>query len=516
MDAGAHQPMPLLAMFRRPVSLRLKLTVWMIGLFSIIAVVMLGVFWIYERADIQRRLQEQVTNFAGDIAHDLAPLLPELTAEEVARVRQARLNLFPLQPFQVEVVSADGTLVAGEAGLRASAAELGLEGRTGPPEVFVLPLARASMAPPEARHTWAAASRIRAADGRMYDVVVLTTDAVFRRRVSMLTQVAIGSALIGIFAAGATAWFIAGVAVAPFDRLRTLAQRLEPGAEHEEPARVSQAADVAGLSEELEHARERIRERFVAQERFLSHVSHEIKTPIAIVLVEAQTLNTRTASEEIRRFVASTQDELTRLGRMLESLLALTRIRNGERAPRQLACGINDVVMESIENCRNMASQHHVSVVPRLLADDDCIDATVSGDPELLRTMLDNLVRNAIRFSPEHGRVDVRIDCSADSITVGVCDQGPGVPPDVLPTIFDRYVSPRDAGRSARGHGLGLAIAQGIAELHGGRITATNGEAGGCVFSVTLPRAPANEPPTAAGAERNGVSTPLASAVAPS
>ncbi len=476
----------------RHLPLRLRLTLWMITVFSVVAVAMLGIFWLYERHEIRSRWESLIADFTTEMARDLSPLLPGLTDEQLRTLRDRRVALFPHQPLCVKVFDDSGALVAQQPRSPLTWEQLGLASfpSVSQPALGEQPLSILPVAPDEAEVAKTATLGIRAADGRQFVLVVITSDAAFQRRFFFLNEVAAASGLLGIVAAAISSWFIAGIAVAPYARLREMAQRLEPGGATQGDRRqhVSSAADAAGLSEELEHARQRIRERFAAQERFLSHVSHEIKTPIAVVLVEAQTLNTRDASQDVRNFVASTRDELTRLGRLLESLLALTRIRNGQRAPRLLTCGINDVAMDSLQACATMASQYRVALSPHLLGDEDGVDASVSGDPELLRSMLDNLLRSAIRYSPEHERVELRLSATPLTITISVLDHGSVVPPDALPTLFDRFAPNPHQARSGRGQGLGLAIAQGIAELHGGHIAASNRQDRGCNFTITLPR----------------------------
>lgn len=474
---------------------------------------MLAVFWLYERASLEERIDASFTRWATDIATDVSPLLPNITSEELARVGQRRMGASPFQPLMIKIYDQQGRHVASNTGAPVAWQSLGLPHpeRLRMPDLHTLPIDRLEDRIPEyASSTKAAVVSVQADGGQRYSVVVMTADSLLRRRVRELTQVALSSAVIGVLAATASSWFIAGIAVAPFDRLRALAQRLDPASAKLVPTEASKRADLVGLVEELESARRRIRERYAAQERFLSNVSHEIKTPIAIMLVEAQTLDAREASADVRRFVTSVQDELHRLGHLLESLLTLTRIQGGKGLPRALACGVNDVVMDSIGNCARMAAQYRVQLVPYLLGEEDSVDATVSGDPDLLRTMIENLLRSAIRFSPEQSTVEVRLACQPDSIVIKALDRGPNVPPESLSTIFDRFAQASGGSRQGRGQGLGLSIAQGIAELHRGHIVATNREAGGCSFAITLPRLIPTESPEAVAQPgpgyRNGAS----------
>jgi two-component system OmpR family sensor kinase len=250
----------------------------------------------------------------------------------------------------------------------------------------------------------------------------------------------------------------------------------------------STASELKDLQVELDRMRQRLEAGYEAQERFVANVSHEIKTPIATVLTEAQTLpRNLPLPSDVKQFIESTQDEMRRLGKLVESFLLLTRVRHGK--PLQSTTRtviVNDLVMESVLHCRKMAEQHEVKLTPELCEEQDR-DLTVRGDPELLRTMVDNLIRNAIRFSPHGQTVDVTVKCEPEQISICVGDRGPGIAPELLDKIFDRFSQAKSEEKLGRGSGLGLEIAQGIAELHGGRITITNRKNGGCEFCATLP-----------------------------
>jgi cell cycle sensor histidine kinase DivJ len=166
----------------------------------------------------------------------------------------------------------------------------------------------------------------------------------------------------------------------------------------------------------------------------------------------------------------------------------LTRVRDAGLPTMKLRCDVNDLLVESARHCDAFASEHGIHLVPNLIDDEDAITIVV-GDPDLLRTMIDNLVYNAIRFSPKGGAVTINATIDGASTVIRVIDDGPGLPPDLVDRIFDRFVQGPEEQRRGRGCGLGLEIAQGIAELHAGRIEVENGRDRGCSFRITLPLA---------------------------
>ncbi len=299
---------------------------------------------------------------------------------------------------------------------------------------------------------------------------------------------------LAALAVAVTTWFVAGIAVGPIRALRLAAERIRPESV-DRPIDVTDddaPQEIRRLESALNDALARVDAGYRAQERFLLNVSHELKTPISVVLTDVQVRLARpgVASDE-RRILEQTAEEMRRLGDLVESFLLLARVRHGDAPRRRSAVGLDELAAETADGCTPMADQAGIELAIEL--DEAAADgATVTGDLELLRTMLENLVRNAVRFSPAGGTV--RISAAVDGATarLAVADDGPGIPESLLPSLFDRFSQAEDERRTARGSGLGLSIAAGVAELHGGSISAEN-RAQGCRLTVRLPLA-ADEP----------------------
>jgi len=325
-------------------------------------------------------------------------------------------------------------------------------------------------------------------DGRRVALLVVTNDAFVQRQIALINRVLVGGALIGLVGSLVSGWCIAGIAVEPIRRLAGLADQFALENIDREFVVEDQDAEVAALTSELNAARVRIREAFAAQERFLSNVSHELKTPIAVLLTEAQTLNREGVSRELDEFVTNIEEQMRKLGRLVESFLTLTRVRDGGAAARSQSYLANELVLDSVGDCAAMAAAYGVSISPRLAEGESALDAGILGDPDLLRTMLNNVIRNALRFSPRGAVVSVDASVEDDAaFVIAVTDRGPGIPEDLLDHVFDRFAQGTTEARRERGHGLGLAIAKGVAELHGGDISAANESTGGARFAIRLP-----------------------------
>jgi signal transduction histidine kinase len=209
------------------------------------------------------------------------------------------------------------------------------------------------------------------------------------------------------------------------------------------------------------------------------------------VLAEAQVLEqqARTA-QEYDQFVASVQDQLRQLVRLVDSLLTLALADAGFSLAAARSVSMNEVVMEAVERCEPVARHREVRLVPILAPPaEDGIEAYVSGDSALLRAAIDNLIRNAVRYSPAEEAVEVEVGVAEQEVRVAIRDNGPGIPSDELDRVFDRFFHMPRGDEVGQGAGLGLAIARGVATLHHGSISASNRASGGCEFTLRLPLA---------------------------
>ncbi len=258
--------------------------------------------------------------------------------------------------------------------------------------------------------------------------------------------------------------------------------------------------EVSEMARVLNQMLDRLERAFRAQERFVADVSHEIKTPFAILLTEAQLLSQRPRdAAEYQRYVDTVREEVQRLTRTVHSLLMLTRAESGLPLEQKVSVSVSQVVTDAVQHCAAQAAQYGVSLLPMLAEADD--DPIVNGDAGLLETAVINLVRNAIRFSPSgetvgiEVRLPVELNGSQSGVNSGksvvqivVRDNGSGIAPEHLPGIFDRFFQVPGAEGTRAGTGLGLAIARAVVELHGGSIAVTNQPAGGCELVIELPR----------------------------
>ncbi len=219
---------------------------------------------------------------------------------------------------------------------------------------------------------------------------------------------------------------------------------------------------------------------------FVSNVSHELKTPLTAIQNYVDTLldGAIDDQEHAGKFVAGIQEQCERLEDMIQELLRLSRIESGQEVFTPSEVSLGAVIAESIEAQRPAASSKSVT----LEASSTCGETLLWTDHRALRTILDNLINNAVKYTPSGGQVVVAWQADEHEARIDVVDNGVGIPRDQLPRVFERfYRVDRSRDRAVGGTGLGLAIVKHLVEEIGGRVAAQSTLDRGSTFSVWLP-----------------------------
>lgn len=234
------------------------------------------------------------------------------------------------------------------------------------------------------------------------------------------------------------------------------------------------------MAASLEDARERER-------RFLLSVGHDLRTPLTTITGYAEALeDTPDDPEEVSRIAGVLTVESTRLRRLIEDVMLLARLEASEFTLRPEPVDVAAHVQGLLEPFADRARQVGV----RLEAELEPV-GTRRVDPDRLGQILANLVENALRYTPERGTVTVEVRAAGDDLRLSVSDTGPGIEPEDLPHIFDRfYVARRYRGVRPEGSGLGLSIVRTLAETMGGRAEASSEPGAGTTITVHLPAYP--------------------------
>ena len=221
------------------------------------------------------------------------------------------------------------------------------------------------------------------------------------------------------------------------------------------------------------------------RKEFVGDVSHELRTPLTYLqgyteaLLDGMVKN----QDEQDKYLNIILEETLRLRRLVDELLELSQIESGHIVLNKHQFSINNVVKRVIEKLKANAEVKNIDLV--LNAENNNI---VFADEDRIEQILINLVDNAIRYSKECGQVEIEVRQKDEGIVVGVKDNGPGIPEDELPFIWERfYKIDKARTRQKRGTGLGLAIVKKITEVHGGKVWAKNSTKGGAEFYFGLP-----------------------------
>ena len=223
-------------------------------------------------------------------------------------------------------------------------------------------------------------------------------------------------------------------------------------------------------------------------EDFSSHAAHELKTPLAIITGEAELALRRERSPgEYRKALRVNLEEAGRMLRTIEDLLLMTRLDYQPAVLRREAVDFGEFFGEIAEQTRMLATRRKVTVILRIPER----PVWIAADRLHLRRLFFNIIGNALNVSPLGGRLELTARVDGEELVAAVADQGPGIAPEFLPRIFERFFR---VDHHQPGTGLGLNIAQTIARMHGGEIRVESHPGQGSVFFVHLPLSPAGDP----------------------
>jgi two-component system, chemotaxis family, sensor kinase Cph1 len=241
---------------------------------------------------------------------------------------------------------------------------------------------------------------------------------------------------------------------------------------------------------EIDLERQVVREQRAVRARddLVAVVSHDLRNPLGVIQMQAAILlqTVGSGNEDFSRRIQTSTDHIQRAVRrmntLIRDLLDLAKLEAGRFTLQCSRCHMNELVEESLLILRPLAEARRITLTS------DLRGAAVDADHDRIFQVLSNLVGNAIKFTPERGTISVRAETENAEVRVTVSDTGPGIPPDQLANVFDRYWQARR--NDQEGSGLGLFIAKGIVEAHGGRIWTEAHANTGATFIFILPRAP--------------------------
>ena len=296
--------------------------------------------------------------------------------------------------------------------------------------------------------------------------------------------------LLSLLFIGLLGWWVARSVARPIEALRDATRRMAAGELSTRVGRKLGAThdELALLAYDFDAMAERI-EALVAHDRgVLQDLSHELRSPLARLHLILNLAQRSTDAEEAARYFLQAEQEIGRLDRMTGEMLALSRLEGGIPGMSRERLDLAELMRACVERAGLEASVRTVAL--RLSADAPVV---VVGSPLLLERALDNLIANAIKFSPTGGSVQLVVQGRPSNAEILIRDHGPGVPEAELEFLFRAFFRGSNAAR-ADGHGMGLAIVQRVVQIHGGDIHARNADDGGLQVQLRLPLAPSDAP----------------------
>jgi two-component system OmpR family sensor kinase len=295
----------------------------------------------------------------------------------------------------------------------------------------------------------------------------------------------IRAGVVALLLSPVLAWLIARWVAAPLQRMAAAAAAVADG-DYQHQLPTEGPTEVRALATSFNDMILRVRASQQAQRDFVANVSHELKTPLTSIQGFAQAIVDRTAGTQEAQVRAAgiILDETQRLQGLVDDLLDLARFDAGQVALELKPMDVGAMLEAVSDRLSLRAEDKQIELVPRL----DPMP-TVVADGDRLAQVFTNLLDNAIRHTPVRGRVGLTAQEEAGWVAIHVEDTGPGIPPEVLPRIFERFyqLDPARRGDAERGAGLGLAISREIVAAHGGTLTAKSVVGRGSRFTVRLP-----------------------------
>ena len=285
-------------------------------------------------------------------------------------------------------------------------------------------------------------------------------------------------------------WFVIVQSLQPLNRTARAVSMRSPSSL--EPIEIKNLPyELKSLVGAINNLLRRLSESLNAQQRFASDAAHELRTPLAAIKLQAQLLS-RCKPEDKAKYAARLQQGVARATRLVEQLLTIARL-DPENADKPMSeADLAAVASSAVEELSQSARDKAITLTAR------AEPLTMMGMPDAIHLMVVNLADNAIRYTPENGRIEIGVKQKGNDAVITVTDDGPGIAPEERERVFERFY--RALGTKVSGTGLGLAIVSRIVAMHNGTIRITDGfarlahdgsgEGFGAQFVVTLPLTP--------------------------
>ena len=292
-------------------------------------------------------------------------------------------------------------------------------------------------------------------------------------------------ALMGGLLAALTLAITSGVilvrrALAPVAGITKTARRIASSSDLTQRVGYQGPADEIGeLATTFDHMIERLDTVFESQKHFIGDASHDLRTPLTVLRGNLDLLKRDLGEEDRRVALTAMESEIHRMSKTVDDLLLLAEVESGQTERRDTV-SLREILLEGLERGQRLAGNRKISAGP-------LEDISVAGDAYRLKRLLENLIDNAIKYTPEEGTITLSLYTHDGWARLDVADSGIGIPREHLAHLFERfYKVDKGRSRSSKGSGVGLAIVKAIAEQHRGKVTVASEPGKGSTFSVWL------------------------------
>jgi two-component system OmpR family sensor kinase len=464
-------------------TVRARLTLWYVTALAVALVVVGGLIYVllaralYARIDdnLQSVMQIAMTSLANDLAEgqdtqDAA----RSTAAELAARRQMMI-----------IYDAAGQLLAEEG--RDDDIEPSLPPLDTIPTDQVLFQTVSEVKDNDDRHRLAFRRVTIQPSGTTYIILVGSSIEPTDEELESLREILGYVVPIALVIAGFGGWFLARQSLSPVVAMAERARRIGVENLSERLPVVNPRDELGRLAETFNELLGRLEASLTQQRQFMADASHELRTPVATARTAASVALQQPHRGEIdyRETLEIIEQQTVRLSRIVDDMFTLARVDAGNYPVHRTPMYLDEVVDDLVRAARVLASPNGVSIETATMP-----SAMYTGDEDLIRRLIVNLLDNAIRHAPHGSTVRVRLEPAPNGYAISISDQGPGIPLEMQPHIFERFYradAARGRGQSDGGAGLGLALARWIGNVHGGDVTLAESSQEGTTFIVSLP-----------------------------
>jgi len=298
-----------------------------------------------------------------------------------------------------------------------------------------------------------------------------------------------------IVLASAGGYFLARKSLAPVADMTAQADHIGESTIHDRLPMRNPQDELGRLAATFNRLLDRLDVAFERQRRFIADASHELRTPLAILQGESEVALSKEirSSAEYRESLGILHQEARRLSRVVDDMFTLSRADAGQYPVTLREFYLDELAADCVQSVRSLAAAKSISI-----SIDSANELPIVADESLIGRMLLNLLDNAIKYTSTGGAVSLTARATSDSAEIAVANDGPGIPPELRPRIFERFFrgdQARTRSHPDSGAGLGLSIAKWIAEAHHGSLELTQSGPAGTVFTARLPRSAISSAP---------------------